>query len=342
MQVTLKQLETIIPMVLKAGIVPYIKSSPAIGKSALAHQIADKYGLKVIDIRLAECEPVELAGFPYFDQETKKATYYPVDTFPLETDPIPDGYTGWLILLDEFSSCPTATQSAAYKLVLDRQIGQFKLHPKALLIAAGNKEEDNAIVNPMSSALVSRFAHFEVEVNQQDWLEWAASNAIDYRITSYINFKPNHLYTFHPDTADKPYASPRTWVMLSKVIQDRKVSDIPIVVLASLIGEGVAYEFNTYLQLQNELPTFESILQNPKEIEIKQDLSIRWSVMGMIAHKISNSTVVPCITYLERFPKELLVVAIREIRLRHPNLLNESKEFSTWFNKVALELFTVT
>lgn len=342
MQTTLKQLETIIPMVLKAGLVPYMKSSPAIGKSALAHQIAAKYNLKVIDVRLAECEPVELAGFPYFDQETKKATYYPVDTFPLETDPIPDGYTGWLILLDEFSSCPIATQSAAYKLVLDRQIGQFKLHPKALLIAAGNKEDDNAIVNPMSSALVSRFAIFEVVLNQKDWSEWAASNGIDYRITSYINFKPNHLYTFHPDTADKPYASPRTWAMLSRVIKDQSIENIHIAVLASLIGEGVAYEFNTYLQLQNELPTFESIVAKPKEVEIKPELSIKWAIMGMIAHKISPATTEPCITFLERFPKELLVVAIREIRLRHPNLLNESKEFSTWFNKVALELFTVT
>lgn len=342
MQATLKQLETIIPMVLKAGVVPYIKSSPAIGKSALAHQIAAKYGLKVIDLRLAECEPVELSGFPYFNQDTKKATYFPVDTFPLDTDPIPDGYKGFLLLLDEFSSCPTATQSAAYKLVLDRQVGQHKLHPSVFIIAAGNLEGDNAIVNPMSSALVSRFAHFEVVINTQDWLEWAASNDIDYRITSYINFKPNHLYTFHPDTADKPYASPRTWAMLSRVIQDRKVSDIPIVVLASLLGEGVAYEFNTYLQLQNELPTFESIITKPKEVEIKPELSIKWAIMGMIAHKISPATTEPCITFLERFPKELLVVAIREIRLRHPNLLNESKEFSTWFNKVALELFTVT
>ena len=224
--------------------------------------------------------------------------------------------------------------------MLDRQVGQHKLHPNVVIIAAGNKEDDNAIVNPMSSALVSRFAHFEVVINQADWNEWAAGNGIDYRITSYMNFKPDHLYTFHPDTADQPYASPRTWAMLSRVIIGTKADNNMLPVLASLIGEGVAREFMTYLELQDSLPTFEAILKNPTGIDLKPDLSIRWALMGMIAHRIDVATVVPCTQFLDRFPDELRVVAIREIRLRHPKLLAESKEFSSWFNKVAMQTFS--
>ena len=340
MQVTLKQLEGFIPSLLKASIVPFIKGSPALGKSSLAKSIAEKYNLKYIDVRLAECDPTDISGLPYFNQKTGKATFYPFDTFPTEHDPIPEGYKGFLIMLDEFNSAPLAVQGASYKLVLDRQVGQHKLHPNVVIIAAGNKEDDNAIVNPMSSALVSRFAHFEVVINQPDWNEWAAGNGIDYRITSYMNFKPDHLYTFHPDSSDQPYASPRTWAMLSRVIIGTKADTAMLPVLASLIGEGVAREFMTYLELQDSLPTFESILKNPTGIDIKPDLSIRWALMGMIAHRIEVATVVPCTQFLDRFPDELRVVAIREIRLRHPKLLAESKEFSQWFNKVAMQTFS--
>ena len=63
-------------------------------------------------------------------------------------------------------------------------VGEYKLHDKVAMIAAGNLEDDNAIVNPMSSALISRFAHFYIELNNDEWLEWAAKNKICLLYTS--------------------------------------------------------------------------------------------------------------------------------------------------------------
>lgn len=326
---------TFLPMVLRAKLVPYIKGSPAIGKSSIAHQVAKQLGLKVIDIRLAECDPTDLQGFPYFDQETRKASYFPLNTFPTENDPIPEGYNGWLVFLDEFSNAPMAVQAAAYKLVLDRMVGQHKLHKNVAIIAAGNLETDNAAAQPMSSALVSRFAIFEVGVNQKDWNEWAASTSIDYRITAYINFRPDHLYTFNPNTAEQPYASPRTWAMMNnilKVLPTTARNELPV--LASLVGTGVASEFLTFLELQNDLPTFDAIIANPSGIPLKQDLSILWALMGMVSHSISEATLEPAITFISRFSEDLQIVAMREILQRHPELMGKPG-FNTWLNKTS-------
>ena len=132
-----------------------------------------------------------------------------MDTFPIEGDAIPKGYSGWLILFDELTSAVPALQAAAYKILLDRMVGLHKLHKNVALMAAGNLETDNAIVHPMSTALQSRLAHLELVVDAMEWVNWAASNQIDHRITSYINFKPGNLYTFSPDHTDNTYASPR-------------------------------------------------------------------------------------------------------------------------------------
>lgn len=334
-----KELSAVLPSVLKAGVVPYIRGSPALGKSSLAQEIADKFGLLLIDVRLAECDPTEIGGFPYFDEQLGKAKYYPLTTFPTTEDQIPPGYKGWLIMLDEFSSASIATQGASYKLVLDRKVGQHKLHPNVFIIAAGNKEDDGAIVNPMSTALISRFSIFELELNFKDWMEWAVSNGIDYRITSFLNFATKHLYQFKADATD-PYASPRTWHMLSKIIKSKPTSEISVAVVASLIGEGVAREFMTFLALEAKLPKFDTIVNNPETTVLPNELGVQWAIMGMIAHNISASTAGQVCKYLDRFPDELKVVTIREIRMRHPKLLDESKDFKAWIVKTAQATFS--
>lgn len=129
--------------------------------------------------------------------------------FPIEGDPIPHGYSGWLLFLDEATSAPPAIQAAAYKLILDRMVGSHHLHKNVAIVCAGNLETDNAIVQPMSTALQSRLVHMELVIDHQEWIDWAVQNDIDHRITSFIGFKPSALFTFTPDHTDKTYACPR-------------------------------------------------------------------------------------------------------------------------------------
>jgi MoxR-like ATPase len=98
---------------IKAKIVALLTGSPGTGKSSLIRAIAKEYKLKVIDFRLAQCDPVDLLGFPDINRQTGKASYVPMDVFPLEGDPVPEGYSGWLLFLDEANSADRAVQKAA-------------------------------------------------------------------------------------------------------------------------------------------------------------------------------------------------------------------------------------
>lgn len=48
--VKVSQATSMIAKLIKAKLVPILVGSPAVGKSAIAHQIAENYGLKVIDL----------------------------------------------------------------------------------------------------------------------------------------------------------------------------------------------------------------------------------------------------------------------------------------------------
>ena len=241
MQATAKQVIRLLRAYIEARIVPMIVGSPGVGKSDLVRQVAATYGLKLIDVRLAQCDPTDLMGLPSIING--RAGYAPMNTFPIEGDKVPDGYNGWLIFLDELTSAPMAVQSAAYKLILDRMVGQHNLHKNVVMVAAGNRAEDNAIVMDISTALQSRMAWIDMVVDKDDWLDWAMEHKMHHFITDYIKFKPSALYTFKPDHTDHTYACPRSWEFANRLMPllNDKQDFLPL--LSGVISEGVAREF---------------------------------------------------------------------------------------------------
>ncbi|MFB6349663.1 AAA family ATPase [Moraxella sp. ZJ142] len=334
MNITLKQAQSLLPHLLNNQIVPFLHSSPALGKSSLAKQLAHKAGLKVIDLRLTELDSSDLNGLPYFADN--KAKYLPFDTFPITDTPIPDGFNGWLLLLDELNSALPSVQAAAYKLILDRQVGQYQLHDKAYIIACGNKDTDNAITYPMSSALVSRFAHFYIEPDTKEWTEWALDNGIDIRIISFLGFRPSHLYKFNPDSTE-PYASPRTWQMLSKVLSELPtLNQEHLPLLASLLGDGVANEFMQYLRLADKVPSLDKILANPDTHPVPDEIGLQWATVSMLTSNITDANFTKLEIYLRRFSMEMQVVALRYIVKQNPQLTTKA---SDWIKAFSVELF---
>ena len=108
---TLSKAKEAIITCMKARLVPFLQSSPGVGKSSGVNDIGNEYGLKVIDVRLSSLEPTDLQGLPWFNNG--KAQFQPFDLFPLEDTPIPQGYQGFLLFLDEFNSASRAVQAAA-------------------------------------------------------------------------------------------------------------------------------------------------------------------------------------------------------------------------------------
>lgn len=60
MQINTTQAQSIITKCIQAGLVPLLKGSPGAGKSSIVHALAKQYKLKVIDLRLSQCDPTDL------------------------------------------------------------------------------------------------------------------------------------------------------------------------------------------------------------------------------------------------------------------------------------------
>lgn len=337
MKVSIKLALSMIVKCFRANLVPMVMGSPGIGKSSIAKHIAKAHNLKLIDIRLSQEEPTDLKGFPHITG--KKAGYLPMDTFPIEGDPIPEGYAGWLLFLDEMNGGTLATQKAAYKLILDRMVGVNNLHKNVCIMGAGNLETDNAAVEPMSTALQSRLIHMELVSDVNEWLDWAYENKIDHRITSYIKFKPGNLYAFSPDHTDVTYACNRTWEFANRlmgVTDDNDPDRLPL--LAGALSEGVAREFIGFCKIDQDLPKIPQIVASPETIKVPEEPSILFALTGSIGHHASADNLEQLLKFVVRLPKEFQVVTLRET-VRRNKPLQGHPAMRAWISQSAVALF---
>ncbi|MDC3375219.1 ATP-binding protein [bacterium] len=305
---------------LKVGLTPMVASSPGMGKSDIIRSIAKEFSLKVIDLRVSQCEPVDMQGYP--GVINGRMTFHIPEYFPIEGDPLPDGKLGWLLFLDEFNSGNKQTEAAAYKLILDRAVYTHQLHPRCLIAAAGNLTTDRAIVNTQSTATTSRLNHYRMRIDHKVWVDWANANDIDHRIISLIKFKPELLHKFNPGSNELTFPCPRTWEFASKVIKtEEKIDRLTTIRLAGTVGEGAAVELTTYSEIYQNLPTIEQILSNPKSgWKVPKEPSEQYAITTMLAHNCTDKTIDKIIVAINRLPVDFQVITFKDIYKRSPDL----------------------
>lgn len=321
-----RQLRGFIADALQARLVPFVTSSPGMGKSAIMNLVGQDFNLKVIDHRLSTSAPEDLSGLPRFD-ENGQARFAPfADLFPLQNTPIPKGKDGWMLFLDEFNSAAKSVQAAAYKLVLDRAVGQHKLHENCVITAAGNLATDRAIVNQISTAMQSRVVHLELEINFQEWLyDVAFAQNYDSRVIGFLSQFENKLMDFNPNHSEKTFACPRTWEFVNRLCQlphwQGDLTDkAPL--LTGALTSGIATEFITFAKVWKELVTIDDVVKDPKNLKIPADASSKWAT---IAHLMENINVVnfdDVCTYVNRqeFGISMRILFFRSAMVRHPKL----------------------
>lgn len=300
--------------VLKANLVPLIYGAPGTGKSSIIKDIAKQFNLALIDVRLTSCEPTDFMGLPMMDSKSNKAVFKPMSIFPLDTDPVPEGKDGFLLFLDEFTSIDKDIEKSAYRLVLDREVGQQKLHPKCRIVMAGNRIEDNAIARELGTAMKNRIIHLTMHPHLETWLEDVAyPHNYDDRILAYLNYHPEFLMDFDPDSDENTFCSPRSWEFVNRLIKGQEISFEDGPLLRGTIRAGVATDFISFCKVYKNLVTIEQIVNDPHNTPVPTELPARWALTCHLTTRVTQETLDPVVEYIDRFSSEFKIVFMRYI-----------------------------
>jgi len=222
----------------------FVWGPPGIGKSALVGQFAQAVGLPCVSLLGSQLAPEDIIGVPQIVDEC--SVFRPPRHIARKE--------AYCLFLDELNACSQEVQKAFYSLIHDRRIGEYELPAGSVVIGAGNRAQDSAIVKPMSSALINRMVHFQLKVSSRQWLAWAGESAVHPHITEYIGIRPDHLWSPPPKT-EEPFSTPRSWHMLSDAMKEYgealKQEDIFRLAKACL-SPPHAVQFNAFIkQIQN-------------------------------------------------------------------------------------------
>lgn len=341
------QLITALEVLINARQPVMIHGSPGVGKSDVVRQIAAKRGIPMIDLRLSQLDPVDLRGVPSVvrnkDNSAGETSWNTPSFLPKDGEGI--------LFLDEINSAAQATQAAAYQLVLDRKLGDYELPEGWAMVAAGNRAQDRAIVNQMSTALKNRFAHLNYEVNNDDWCEWALKKNIPVEVLGFIRFRPMLLNEFEQrgdSAAEKKrmqhlkdaqaFATPRSWEFLSRAVAQKPDPAIEHELYSGIVGEGCASEFVGYLKYYRDLPNLDALLMAPKTAKVPEQPATLYALATGLATKATKDNMQRVVDYCLRMPAEFQVLLMRDAAMRDQTVTN-TKPFNEWATKNADVLY---
>jgi len=185
----------------------FIWGAPGIGKSSLVAQFAAQLGLPCVSLLGSQLAPEDLIGVP---QIVDGVSRFCPPAQIARREP-------YCLFLDELNACTHEVQKAFYSLIHERRIGEYELPSGSIVIGAGNRAQDSAIVKPMSSALLNRMVHVHLQVSHRDWMAWAHVNSLHPHVLTYLELRPDHLWS-PPPKHEEPFSTPRSWHMLSDAL----------------------------------------------------------------------------------------------------------------------------
>lgn len=186
----------------------FVWGAPGIGKSALVEEFSMEVGMPCVSLLGSQLAPEDIIGIPQIRGDVSE--FLPPRMIA-KKEP-------YILFLDELNACSQEVQKAFYSLIYERRVGEYHLPKGSIVIGAGNRSSDNAIVKTMSSALLNRMFHVQLKPSVSEWLKWAYSNHLHPYVTEYITQRPDHLFAEPPKT-EEPFSTPRSWHMLSDALK---------------------------------------------------------------------------------------------------------------------------
>jgi hypothetical protein len=267
----------------------FLWGPPGIGKSEVVAEIAHELGGAIIDLRMAQMEPTDIRGIPYFNKDNGKMDWAPPVDLPDEE--FASKYPIVVLFLDEMNSAPPSVQAAGYQLILNRRVGKYFLPDNVVIVAAGNRDSDKGVTYRMPMPLANRFIHLEMRPDFTSWQQWAVNKGIHKDVVGYLSFAKQDLYDFDSKSSSRAFATPRSWCFVSDLLndEDNMDSDTQFNLVSGAVGEGLAVKFAAHRRIAGKMPEPSDILSGKiKDLTVKE-ISAMYSLTIAMCYELKDA-----------------------------------------------------
>lgn len=261
----IEQLKRFLPYAIKSKAAVMVHGLHGIGKSQTIAQFAKDNGYEFIDRRLSQMESGDLLGLPHL--ENGLTSFLPPDWLPQDAD------SKGILFLDEINRARKDVLQGVFQLVLDRQLGNYKLPEGWAVVSAINPNTDDYdVTNIFDAALLDRFLHVKLVPTEEEFISYLrGKSALDQDMVSFLQMRPEliengKLNAFSLDVTP----SRRSWYKAAELYSMNLPQDLILEGVGGLVGSINVSMFLAYLE-ENEAKPFkaEEILNDFKKNEAK-------------------------------------------------------------------------
>lgn len=292
--------------------------SPGVGKTDIAKKVADLIGYEIVIAHPAVDSPVDYKGMPFKISNT-------------EADFIPYGMLLQLInttkptifFLDDIGQAPYAVQAALMQLLLSRSINGKKISDHVVFLAATNEKADKADVSGMLEPVKSRFSTIiRIDINAEDWIEWALNNGMPHDLIAYIKMVPDTLLGFTPTFEIKNSPCPRTVANLGDLHNMNFDEDDRVEIYSGAVGQKLACDFVNFCNVLKKAPLFADILTDPDGCTLPEetDVQMRSIICAMVADRVTAINFDVVLRYIKRMSSEYAQLVVASVVKAKPSL----------------------
>lgn len=253
--------------------------------------------------------------------------------------------------LEEFNSAEPAVMAAAYQLILDRRVGDYIVPNGVMLVALGNRDGDKGVTFRIPKPVANRFVHNEMKHDFSDWQVWAIEQQIHPDVVGFLTKWPTHLFDEKFATnPDLPFATPRTWEFVSKIISQQPPPSKPVLraLICGAIGNLIGLEFLSHREYMEDMPDVQDIFSgrvtkfNPKNPQFKAQIAFSTCVQMCYALKEESDAVDRKYSGvrldIDRSPERAALTAKMDKAFGYA-MENFNPEVLVVFNRMALQMY---
>ena len=256
-----------------------------------------------------------------------------------------------ILMIDEYGKANPSVKNALLRLMLERKIGSYTLHPESIIFATTNLGAEGV------GDLLPPHARNRITVvtarkpSNMEWIEWGINAGVDHTLLGWCKDNPqlfhsfddyknpdDNPYIFHPKQQRAAFVTPRSLEAASDILKERHHFDdqTTTAALMGTIGERGAMDLMAFVKLADQLPSLESIKKEPLTAKVPSSAAAVCMVVYRTLATIEKEWMDNWMIYMDRLDTEaqgMFANGVRAPKYGRQALVMTNKNFTQWAMK---------
>jgi len=315
------------------------------GKSSLLNTLAGEMKTHTacyFDCTTKDLGDITIPNIAKMDDDTGYVSYLTNEELGVHLDkPI-------ILMIDEYGKANPAVKNAMLRLMLERKIGSYQLHPDSLVFATTNLGAEGVgdLLPPHARNRITVITMRKPD--NIEWIEWGINNGVDHTLLGWCKDNPQlfasfedikdpdeNPYIYHPQSQRAAFFTPRSAEAASDWLKERENYDDQTLtgLLMGTIGERGAMDLMAFVALADQLPSLESIKRDPKNAKVPESASAVCMVVYRTLASLDKDWVGAWMDYMVRLDKEaqgMFANGVRAPKYSKQSMVMTNKKFTDW------------